>query len=235
MKSCSSPNCKQVNPQPLDCFYNNKSRKDGLSHACKKCVCTKKEDYRKSNPKKIAAQSKVYRETNTEKVAASKKAYYEANAEKITAMARVWYTTHREANVEKIAARNKAYYEANAEKIIAKKLARLKTDPIFKLSDLVRSRVRQALKSKNFKKNKRTFDLVGCTVEQLAFHLENQFKPLMTWENHGKWHIDHIVPLASADTSDELYALCHYTNLQPLWAEENLSKGDKVVDKHLRK
>lgn len=52
----------------------------------------------------------------------------------------------------------------------------------------------------------------------------------MTWENRGEWHIDHIIPLASASTEEELLALCHYTNLQPLWAFDNLSKGAKIID-----
>lgn len=61
-------------------------------------------------------------------------------------------------------------------------------------------------------------------------HLESLFKPGMSWENHGEWHIDHILPLASFDLTDEQQAAkaCHYTNLQPLWASENMSKGARV-------
>lgn len=51
----------------------------------------------------------------------------------------------------------------------------------------------------------------------------------MSWENHGEWHIDHIIPLSSAKNEEEIYKLNHYTNLQPLWKEENLSKGDKIL------
>ena len=61
-------------------------------------------------------------------------------------------------------------------------------------------------------------------------HIESQFEPWMTWDNHGEWHIDHIIPLASATTKEEIKKLCHYTNLQPLLAEENLSKGDKILN-----
>jgi hypothetical protein len=61
--------------------------------------------------------------------------------------------------------------------------------------------------------------------------MEKQFKNEMTWENYGfyGWHIDHIIPLSSAKNEEELYKLCHYTNLQPLWAKENLSKGAKIL------
>jgi hypothetical protein len=72
---------------------------------------------------------------------------------------------------------------------------------------------------------------VGCTPQELKEHLEKQFKEGMTWDNHGMygWHIDHIIPLSSATTEEELYKLCHFTNLQPLWAEENLSKGNRIL------
>jgi hypothetical protein len=78
------------------------------------------------------------------------------------------------------------------------------------------------------KKNK-TFDIVGCNPLQLKEHLEKQFVDGMTWENKGDWHIDHIIPLSSAKTEDELYKLCHYTNLQPLWAIDNIKKGKKIL------
>ena len=63
--------------------------------------------------------------------------------------------------------------------------------------------------------------------EFLKEHLESQFIDGMGWDNRVEWHIDHIIPLSSAKTEDELYRLCHYTNLQPLWAEDNLKKGNK--------
>jgi len=67
--------------------------------------------------------------------------------------------------------------------------------------------------------------LIGCSKEELKWHLEKQFKPGMTWDNYGKWHVDHIIPLYTAKTEQEVYKLYHYTNLQPLWAEENLRKN----------
>ena len=70
---------------------------------------------------------------------------------------------------------------------------------------------------------------MGCTPLQLREHLEKQFVDGMTWDNRSDWHIDHIIPLSSAKTTEELNTLCHYTNLQPLWASENLSKGKKMV------
>lgn len=78
--------------------------------------------------------------------------------------------------------------------------------------------------------------MLGCSWEQLRDYIENQFVDGMTWENRNLWHIDHIVPLSSAKTIEELEKLCHYTNLQPLWALDNMSKGAKLVlDKTLEK
>jgi hypothetical protein len=102
---------------------------------------------------------------------------------------------------------------------------------LVKLSNNVRCRVKNFLKSKNIKKNNKTFDIVGCNPEILKEYLEKQFVDGMSWDNYGKygWHIDHIVPLSSANSEEELFKLCHYTNLQPLWAFDNLSKGNKII------
>ena len=80
-------------------------------------------------------------------------------------------------------------------------------------------------------KRNKTFHIVGCPPEYLKEHLETQFVDGMSWNNYGRygWHIDHIIPLSSAKTEDELYKLCHYTNLQPLWAEDNLKKSNKIL------
>ena len=99
------------------------------------------------------------------------------------------------------------------------------------MSEYIRNRVRHYIQINNITKKNKTFDIVGCTPEFLKEHLEKQFKNEMTWENYGfyGWHIDHIIPLSSAKNEEELYKLCHYTNLQPLWAKENLSKGTKIL------
>lgn len=107
---------------------------------------------------------------------------------------------------------------------------RLKTDVNFKLRKVLRSRLSAVLKGK-VKRGSAVRDL-GCSIEDLRVFLENQFQSGMTWDNHGKWHIDHIRPLASFDLTDEqdLLKACHYTNLQPLWAKDNLQKSDKWIE-----
>ena len=70
--------------------------------------------------------------------------------------------------------------------------------------------------------------MIGCLFDRLVLHIERQFLPGMSWENRSEWHIDHIVPLASASSLEEMERLNHFTNLRPLWASDNLSKGAKV-------
>lgn len=106
---------------------------------------------------------------------------------------------------------------------------RRKADPLFALAGSVRSRIWHALARGGYKKVSSTADLLGCSFEELKAHLENQFTEGMSWDNFGEWHVDHITPLASADSMDHMVPLFHHTNLQPLWAVDNLSKGAKIL------
>ena len=100
-------------------------------------------------------------------------------------------------------------------------------EPIFKLICLVRGRIRHAMISHS--KNKSSIEYLGCTPDELKTYLEKQFTFGMNWKNHGfGWHIDHIIPLASATSVKEVETLLHYTNLQPLWKQDNLRKGSKL-------
>lgn len=107
---------------------------------------------------------------------------------------------------------------------------RYKNDINFRLANALRSRVRGAFKSGGEKAEK-TMELLGCSVQHVKDHLESQFTEGMTWENQGEWHIDHIRPCASFDLEDpeEQKKCFHWTNLQPLWALDNLRKGAKFV------
>ena len=124
------------------------------------------------------------------------------------------------------------YRDARIKKRIEKYKERKKTDLNFKFRMVIRSRMSSALKRKSTKKEKGIIEFLGCSIQEARKHLEKQFKNGMTWENHGNngWHIDHIIPCASFDLTDpEQQKKCfHYTNLQPLWAHENMSKGAKI-------
>lgn len=106
---------------------------------------------------------------------------------------------------------------------------RYKTDPLYKLKITARVRLYEILTRYKYPKRGSIFHYLGCDVNTLKTHLELQFKEGMSWDNYGKWHVDHIMPLSSAKNEEELIKLFHYTNLQPLWGEENLAKSNKIL------
>ena len=104
---------------------------------------------------------------------------------------------------------------------------RMRSDQMYATTRRVRNRTAAAFRLGGYSKRPLTKIVLGCDWETLKAHIEERFAPGMSWDNRREWHIDHIRPLASAMTEDDLVALCHYTNLQPLWALDNLSKGSK--------
>jgi hypothetical protein len=160
--------------------------------------------YRKLNPEKTFQDAKTYREANKDKIAEQKRSYQIENKEQI------------------------AEYSNNYEKL------RKETDVGFKLRKQLRSRLATAI-NQNQKSGSAVDDL-DCSIEELKKHLESKFYPnpetgeVMTWDNWttNGWHIDHIQPLSKFDLTDFLQfkEACRYTNLQPLWAKDNLRKSD---------
>tara|TARA_B110000008_G_C16831102_1_gene508578 strand:+ start:424 stop:939 length:516 start_codon:yes stop_codon:yes gene_type:complete len=153
-----------------------------------------------------------------------------------------WQQKHR----EKYNAKNRKWRENNREKHNASSLKRSKrpeykkkrnarskkryrTDPQYRLAKNLRSRVHNVLKGNV--KSAPTMTMLGCSFMHLQDHLTMRFQQGMTWENYGTWHADHMMPCASFDLSDpEQQRRCfHYTNLQPMWGSENISKSDKVI------
>ena len=105
------------------------------------------------------------------------------------------------------------------------------SDPDFKLRMTLRARLYGALRSQNARKESSIVDIIGCTIQELRCYLSDMFTDGMTWENYGikGWHVDHIKPCASYDLTDpnQQRECFHYTNLQPLWAKDNIRKGAK--------
>jgi hypothetical protein len=105
--------------------------------------------------------------------------------------------------------------------------------PVSRLAKSIRSRITSAVRMGNFKKTGKTAELLGCDWPTFKAHLESNFSQGMDWSNYGVWHesekrwnMDHVIPLASAETNEELMRLFHYTNTMPMWVKENLSKSD---------
>ena len=163
---------------------------------------------------------KEYRLKNREK----RIEYYLKNREKRKEYKKEYYLENKE-QIKEYCLKNK---EKIKERINRYARKRKKNDSNFKLAGVLRTRIWSALKGTV--KSKRTMELLGCTLDELWIHLERKFTEGMTKENYGKWHVDHIMPCASFDLTDpEQQAKCfHYTNLQPLWALDNIKKGKSV-------
>lgn len=185
--------------------------------------------YYKNNKTKLLKEMKIRSNNNKDRLKEYRKEYYIKNKDKLKEYYiknEEHYKEYRIKNKDKL----KRYNDNLDRKEYMKKYTRekRKTDDIFRIKNILRNRIRNFLKRKQWAKQSRTMDMLGCTGKELKEYLEKQFTLGMNWKNHGfGWHIDHIIPLASVKTKEDLIKLCHYTNLQPLWARENISKGAK--------
>jgi hypothetical protein len=173
-----------------------------------------------------------------------KRIFYQKNKERLQQAGRVsaakyrlenpeYNKKYREQNRDIYAKSSRNYYQKNKKSVNARMSVytkeRKKKDPSFRLALNCRARIRNALKG--MYKNTTTAKLIGCSWGEFKEYIESKFQPGMTWDNYGRngWHIDHIIPLCSFDLSDteQLQKACHYSNLQPLWAKDNLIKNGK--------
>jgi hypothetical protein len=112
---------------------------------------------------------------------------------------------------------------------VKRKRRKEKEDTMTGFIQKMRVCVRKSIKRGGYTKKSRTYEILGAEWDFVKSYLESMFKDGMTWENYGEWEIDHIIPISSGNTEDEVIKLCHYSNLQPLWKEENLLKGNKIL------
>lgn len=163
---------------------------------------------------------------NTDAAKAKMAEWLEKNRDRKLAMDREWYAKNR----TKVRAAARA---ARDDGVRAKereyRRKRIKSDPVFALACRVRSQISTSLTDRYWAKHKGAQQILGCTFDEFKAHIERQFLRGMSWENRGDWHIDHIVPVSSANTRDELLALFHFTNLRPLWAKENIAKLNRIT------
>lgn len=203
-------------------------------------------EYEKEHYEEIRIKRRIYRQKHIEEFRKRDKEYAETHKEQISERYRQWAKEH----AEQLAAYNKKYRENNAE-IIAKKRQiydrknrprireyinkKRTTDPLFKLSTQVRSLIYRSLVNRGYGKKTHTYEILGCDYETLWEHLKR------TWLNNygSEWdgedfHIDHIIPLATAKNEKEVLELCYYKNLQMLKPKDNLVKN-KSTDWKIRK
>jgi len=195
----------------ISCFHKSKAQKDGLVSVCKSCKKIYKHKWDIKNKEKMKTYFKEYRIKNLDKKRQSDKEYYKNNKDRLLSYRSIWAKNNR----ERI---NKRHHERN------------KTDIQYKLNRAVRSRFNQAFRS--IYTGGVAIRNLGCSIKELELHLESQFQEGMSWDNYGVkgWHIDHIIPLDYFELDDptQILVACYYKNLQPLWAVDNLKKGNKV-------
>jgi hypothetical protein len=236
--------CKRCSESKLILeFGTNKNNKDGKSIYCKECERERSKKFNKNNPDKRRVTAKKWLEKNKEKHKEIIKNYLKKNPHMISSVrlkkyrenpkfvekekerGRLYYQN----NIEKEREKRKQYYHKNKETERKKnnewKKNKLKTDSLERMKKNIRDRIRKYLTGEN--KSKRTFDIIGLDKEKFKSYIENKFTEGMTWENYGQWHLDHIKPLYLSENEEDLIKLNHYTNLQPLWSEDNLKKNRK--------
>jgi hypothetical protein len=187
-------------------FYKHSKNPNIYRGQCKKCMNNSSAQYNSNNKEIISEKNKKFRLENPEINKEKCRNYRRNNPNHF----RKWVEKNREH-------RKKYILEYNS-------------DPKNKVKNSLRSRINELLNKKY--NNPRTLDLIGCDYEFLLKHLEDKFTEGMNWDNYGYygWHIDHIIPLSSAKTIEDIYKLYHYTNLQPLWGKDNMQKSNKILN-----
>lgn len=178
------------------------------------------------------------------KIARAKKEIYHCSAPNCTHMYKRFrpsllcksckFELDRSTRTERRREYHKKYDIENKDKTNARARNKYQNDPQVKLKNILRSRMGTAVRAAKAHKVGSAVKDLGCTIGEFKEYLESLFQPGMNWENYGKngWHMDHIIPLASFDLSnrEQFLKACHYTNIQPLWWLDNISKGSKVPD-----
>lgn len=220
MKRC----IKCLQEKSLESFSLDRQKRDGRQGSCKECT----QLYRDLNREIIKKKSRE----NLELKRGYCKMKYTEEGEKLYQQIIQKQRRDRPEAKEKITKYQAEYNKINRESRSAKRRERLQIDPLFKLSASIRNNISGAFQRACqgiFWKQGSTIELLGCSFEDFTSYIASQFTEGMTLENYGEWHLDHIVPLATAITREDIVRLNHYTNFQPLWAKDNLSKGAKLI------
>jgi len=223
-------NCTKCNVEKeLDCFYRDKKGRFGVASQCKICIIDKHKENYKLDPNKVKNSSDKWAKANRNKVKKRVVKYQLANPDKVKESKE----KYREANKEQIKVYNKKWNENNPDYRIKWYIDNKE------LTGNLRTFIGKIFKQNGYTKKSKTYEILGCSFEEFKIHIERQWlltqnldensKVWMTWDNYGKfnntpnfgWDIDHIKPLSSAKTEDELIKLCHYSNCQPLCGKVN--------------
>ena len=222
-------------PKNIEEFHKKKDTPDGHRNECKECVKGIQKKYKEvpGFKEKQKEYDQNYYSENRLKLLENKKEYHKENRDKILVQKEQYRNDPN--NVDKIKEYLKNYRIENKDK---SKEWRQNNRPIlaknqenYRLNNphivAWRSILYSTLKRLGTKKQGHTIDMLGYSALQLKEHIEIQFLPGMTWENHGEWHIDHVRPVTNFPTTEDVKIVCALENLQPLWGFDNLSKSSR--------
>ena len=208
MKTCSNCGIRKGYGE----FNKNNKSKDGYQCQCKKCAA----EYNRKNRQRINENRKEWRKRNYDKYIKTRRKYTEDNREHISNYSKTWKQNNRE--------RVRSHHSENLKN-------RYREDANFRITVNLRNRIGRLIKEQDASKNVSTIKLLGCTAEEFRLYFESLFVDGMTWDKYmnGEIHVDHIRPCSSFNLTDpqQQQECFHFTNLQPLWAEDNLKKGSK--------
>ncbi len=224
---------------------DNRQHKKYVYSQCKECekITTKKykQKYYEINKEMVKEKSRQQRLNNHEEYIEYMKNYYQDNKEELTEKNKEYVKKHLEktkkyqkeyANSHKETKKeyDKLYFIDNKEKIIKRMYEKYMNDDIYRFKQQIRNTIRSSFARKGYTKRSHTFEIIGIEFDQFKRHLLKTYKKTygVDWDGVEKVHIDHIIPLATAKTEEEVIKLCHYSNLQLLKGEDNLSKGDRI-------
>jgi len=252
-KKCST--CLHGYPANSDFFNNSKngkknSRGEGLKSECRTCQSNYRKQYYQKNKNKEKERGlkdyydnkserslshQKWKDENQDKIRERSKKYYYGHQEELKKKSLDWATRNKDRKAETL----KEWKRNHRSEIRNYEKQKWDNDPNFKMARVLRNRMRHAVKSQGCAKKGHLRDMIGCSISFFKQHIESQFQDGMTWENYGRrgWHIDHIRPCSSFNlTSEKDQKECfHYSNTQPLWEKDNLSKSSYYKGKLIRR
>lgn len=227
--------CKKCSfEKKISDFYLDRGR---LQSQCKDCIKSRTKKYKEENKEKYKEYFKEYQQKNKEELKEYKRNNYLINQEKIRQRTKDYYENNKQECDRKTSIRNKSNRKRINELNRIRCKSKRDNDPLYRFSNNVRTAIWSSIKKSGYKKESNTYNILGCSYEDFVIHIERQFESWMTWDNYGKyngelnygWDIDHIIPVSSAKTKEEIMNINHYKNLQPLCSKINRDiKKDKL-------
>lgn len=217
-------NCCKIEKDEIE-FYKRKDCNGGYRKICKECTLKRDKIYNDKHKEERRKSAQENYLKNRDKNLLYKKEYYENNKETYATKSKEYYRKHQ----KELILYAKEYRKRHQKEITEKRKQKRHTDEKYYFEIYLRNKINNYLyRYGKIKKKNNVQEILGCNFQEFKVYIENQFEDGMSWDNRGEWHLDHITPLSTAKNYDELIKLNHYTNFQPLWAIDNIRKGNKI-------